>query len=135
MGAPFTLAKSTTIRGLLLALPLLAATSSLGGCFGVGMVAHKAVGDKNGDGAGIVAAQEQAITSAHGGASGAAIAWSDKKTGTQGTLQRVSLEETADGCNKYNQALDIGTETTHGVVKMCRRADGSWHLQNEPKPR
>ncbi len=132
MVVPFTVAKSATMRRLLPALPLLATTSSLGGCFGVGMAAHKAFGDKSKDGASIIAAQEQAITSAHGGAPGAVIAWSDKETGTHGTLQRVSRAETADGCNQYNQALNIGTETTHGVVKACRHADGTWHLQNEP---
>jgi hypothetical protein len=135
MVAPFTVVRSATIRPLLLAPPPLAATSSLGGCFGVGMVAHKVFSDKNKDGVSIVAAQEQAITSAHGGAPGAVIAWSDKKTGAQGTLQRVSSAKTADESNQYNEALNIGTETTHGssrragartVLGICKTNPPIW---------
>jgi surface antigen len=95
------------------------------------MAAHNAFGDKNKDGASIVAAQEQAIAAAHGGSSSELIAWSDRKTGVQGTMQRVSRTETADGCRQYNQTLNIGTEAAHGTVKACPRADGTWHLQSE----
>jgi surface antigen len=115
----------------LLWLPLLVGTLSVGGCFGVGMVARKALGDKDKDGASVVAAQEQALTAAHGGSPGTPIPWSDKKTGIQGTLQWVSRAKPADGCHQYNQTLNIGTETVHGAVKACPHADGTWHLQND----
>jgi surface antigen len=121
--------KQAAIRRLL-ALLLLAAALSLGGCFGVGMAARKAFADKDKEGASIVAAQEQAITAANGGAPGVPIAWSDKKTGVRGTLQRVS-PDTAGGCRQYNQVLKVGTETAHGTVRACPHADGTWHLQDE----
>jgi hypothetical protein len=119
--------KTAAIRRLL-GLPLVAVALSLGGCFGAGMAAHNAFGDKNKDGASIC---RGAGTGDHGGSPGELIAWSDRKTGVQGTIQRVSRTETADGCRQYNQTLNIGTEAAHGSVKACPRSDGTWHLQSE----
>jgi hypothetical protein len=130
MAARRVICEQSAMRGLI-ALPLLAAALSLGGCFGVGMAANKAFGDKDKDGGGIVAAQEAAITAARGGVPGTDIAWSDKRSGLQGTLQRVSRAETADGCRRFNQVVNAGTETMHGTIKACPSADGKWHLQSE----
>jgi hypothetical protein len=109
---------------IVLAVGLLAL--SLGGC-GAGLLAKGILGNKNKDGATIVAAQEEAITAAHGGALNVPIAWTDRKTGVGGILQRTG---DVAGCGKFSQAFTIGNETVRGTITACPDVNGSWHFQN-----
>jgi len=115
---------------------ILVATFGLQGCFGVGMVAHTALGDKAGLGGKgtppaetVAAAQEQALTAAHGGSPGASVAWSDAKSGMRGTLIQDTRGGSPDGCRRYRQTIVLGTQTVQGAVSACPQTDGTWKLR------
>ena len=117
--------------GLLLALP---------GC-GAGMLAKvgakELLGGKDKPPAErIAAAQATAISSAHGGSPATPIAWSDHKSGIQGTLVADDGPAGAGGCRTYQQTVILSGETLQGHVSACPQQGGSWKLSDQaPQPR
>jgi surface antigen len=116
------------LAGLMLILP---------GCAGAGLLAkagaHKLFGDKEKPPAErIAAAQEKAISSAHGGAPDTPVAWSDGKSGIQGALIADNVPVGADGCRAYQQTIVLSGETLQGRATACPQKDGSWKLSSQP---
>lgn len=117
---------SMGFAALLLVLP---------GCVGAGMLAKtgaKALrGGKDKPAAErIAAAQGSAIASVNGGAPGTPIAWSDSKSGIQGTLIADATPPDADGCRTYRQTVILSGEMLQGRAAACPQKDGSWKLSD-----
>jgi surface antigen len=79
----------------------------------------------------IAAAQATAISSVRGGTAGTPIAWSDQKSGVQGTLVPDDGPAGADGCRTYRQTVILSGETLQGRVTACQQKDGSWRLSDQ----
>ena len=117
------------LAGLLLVLP---------GC-GAGMLAKvgakELLGTKEKPPAErIAAAQGAAISSVHGGTPGTPIAWSDHKSGIQGTLLADAGPAGPDGCRTYQETVILSGETLQGHVSACAQKDGSWKLSDQALP-
>jgi surface antigen len=114
-------------------------TFCLTGCMGVGLLARTGAKDlfskkEKPPGERIAAAQEQAITAAHGGSPGTLIAWSDEKSGIQGALTPEASDDIKTDCWQYRQTIILAGETLQGQVTACSQKDGSWKLSGEPAP-
>ena len=106
----------------------------LGGCVGLATKgAERLFGEKQKPPAQrITTAQQAAITEVHGGSPGTPIAWSDEKSGIQGTLMPEAGGEVSNGCRQYQETVILAGETLRGRVAACPQGDGSWKLSTGP---
>lgn len=72
-----------------------------------------------------------ALSLLNSGRVGDSVPWSNPRSGTQGEVSLLSvLEDGGMPCRqvKYSFLTRGASSQREAVLKMCRRADGSWHI-------
>jgi hypothetical protein len=106
-------------------LVLLAAAFGLSSC---GMLVRTAMNRSGKSPAARVAAEQgTAISEAGGGVAGAPIAWSDSKSGMQGSLL-LTANAGAGGCHEFWQTVILAGETLQGQLLACPQPNGAWKV-------
>ncbi len=110
------------------------AALSLNGCMGADFLARsasKSFIEEKSPAKRIAAAQEKAISAAHGGDSETPISWSEAKSEIEGAFLLEPNAEVPDGCHQYRQTIIIAGETLQGQITACCQEDASWKLAGE----
>ncbi len=115
-------------------LAALTLTLALGGCMALaGRGAKELLGGREKSASDkLTAAQEAAITGAHGGTAGIPIFWTEKNSGLQGALTPENEEISSNGCRNYRLTLAIGPEDLDGRIAACLQSGGSWKITPAP---
>ncbi len=76
----------------------------------------------------IRAAQERAISIAHGGTPNVAIPWSEPKSALEGAIVWDPTMTMTYSCRQYRQTLTIAGELLTGTLTACPMGDATWKL-------